>query len=148
MSLVYTVVSLMQSARSATVDDLLPMLPDYSREQVIKAMQNARQAGWLSCDGHQPRRADSPSKRATGVGRGSVPATYHFVQMPTFKPRAPKGSGKKRARKPNYARRYTRRPMVASIFDLADYIGKRERDGSQYILPIHDERRERELEAA
>jgi hypothetical protein len=118
MSLIYTVVTLMRSLQSATVDDLYPMLPDYTREQVIKAMQNARQAGWLSCDGHQPRRAEVPSKRATGVGRGSIPATYHFVQMPTFKPRAAKGLGKKRPRKPNYARRYTRRPMVASVFEL------------------------------
>jgi hypothetical protein len=124
LSLIQTVVNLLKERGCGTVDDLHPLLPEFTREQVLRALSNARQAGWLSCDGHQPRKADSPHprKQGTGVGRGSVPAMYHFKQLPTFKPRAAMGTGKPRKRKPDYRRSYVRRPMVASVFELGSRI--------------------------
>lgn len=53
----------------ATADDLYPMFEGYTRQQVIKALQNAKTLGWLESDGHQPR-------RGKGAGSGGVCTTY------------------------------------------------------------------------
>jgi hypothetical protein len=110
MSLASSVMTLMRRLECATVDDLCPHLPGYTRDQVMTAMQNARVLGLLTCEGHQPR-------RSAGGGRGSVPSTYRFVAMPTHKERQPRPAS-------DYLplRRRELRPRVASVFELAQHI--------------------------
>lgn len=67
-SLRSTVVVLVGKQGSATADDLLSQLPGYSRRQILSALQNARYAGLLDCDG--PR---------LGGSTGRMPGIYRPV---------------------------------------------------------------------
>lgn len=65
VSLRATVAKLVAQRGEATIDDLAPLLPDYSRHQIMQAMQNARYAGMLDCDGPK-----------WGGRYGRMPGTY------------------------------------------------------------------------
>lgn len=74
-----------------TVDAIEPLLPDYTREQILNALAELRKTHRLVMTERGPR---------LGRGRGSAPATYDT---------------------PERGKPYTRpapRPMVASVFDL------------------------------
>ena len=47
MSLTQTVVALIEEAGRATADDILPDCEGYTREQVLRAIGNAQQTGWI-----------------------------------------------------------------------------------------------------
>lgn len=47
MSLIYTVVGLIEQAGRATRDDLLPHCPGFTAEQVSRALGNAKQDGLI-----------------------------------------------------------------------------------------------------
>ena len=78
-----------------TVDDILPSMPGYTRDQVFRALQAAAARGLIECDGRRLPEGGPKKKshRATGRPRGSKPATYR-------------------------AKRTARRP-VRSVFELA-----------------------------
>ena len=90
MSLTQTVADMVSERGAATVDDLLPELAEegYTREQVIKALQNAKHRGLLE------------NRRGKGLGPGSMPSTY-----------TPKRTPKQRAAAPSIGR-------VASVWEL------------------------------
>lgn len=67
MSLISRVTDLIADLGSATVDELLPYLEDYTRRQVINAMQNAASNGLVH--------VKAPAQRLGGV-RGSAPSRY------------------------------------------------------------------------
>jgi len=71
MSLTQEVVEMVNLKGWATADDLYAVLrgDGYTRQQVIKALQNARYRKLLVCDGHEPRRGEWEK-------RGSVCGTY------------------------------------------------------------------------
>lgn len=58
--------------RPASGDDLLPHLPDYTRDQVFQALQNAK---W-----DKKVVIVEPSK-ALGKGKGRTPATYAIAEV-------------------------------------------------------------------
>ena len=64
-----TVIALVKERGQASADDLCPLMPDCTREQVLKALENAKDQGWLDCAGHVAR-------KGKGVGRGSRASTY------------------------------------------------------------------------
>lgn len=69
MSATQLVSALVEEMGHATVDDLMPEMEGYTRQQVLSALSNAVQTDLLECDGPGPR-------RGIGGGRGSLPATY------------------------------------------------------------------------
>ncbi len=93
MGITSKVAEMVRERGSATADDLFPLLqPEgYTRQQIIKALQNGRMTKLLACDGHTPKRGN--------VGGGSQCAVYRPLgtspQWPekkfrTKKPRRPK----------------------------------------------------------
>jgi hypothetical protein len=67
MSLCAEVVEELERRGSGTVDDLAPLFPDYTRAQVLRALQWVRFTGQITCDGQPPK---------TGRKGGAFPATY------------------------------------------------------------------------
>lgn len=78
MSLRATIIELVRELGSATVDELMPHMEEWSREQVLRAMQCARFERVLECD------------RNVGGSRkgGSKPARYWL--HPRIQPPPPK----------------------------------------------------------
>lgn len=101
-SRIQRVIALVRERGTATVDDIHPLMPDCTRQQVMKALTNAaNEQGWLDCSGHEP-------KRGEGVGQGAVAATYTA--------RAERRDIPARKR---YTRRLRNPVRVASVFHLA-----------------------------
>lgn len=73
MSLIQTVVAMVEEEGQATADDLFSILKDEgkTREQVIRALQNARASGFLLSSGREPR-------RGKGAGCGTECTTYRI----------------------------------------------------------------------
>lgn len=69
MSLMPKVEKLVRELGAATVDDLMPQFPGYTRKQIIKALQNCRKDGRLTSNGRQ-----------TG-SHGNLPATYYPAEQ-------------------------------------------------------------------
>lgn len=93
MSLRRSVAELVQEMGQATADDLVPLLQEYNRVQILKALHNACRVGMLTCDGRAPRR---------GIERGgAAPATYRPAEGPPQMRKAPER--KIHARPPNSA---------------------------------------------
>ena len=72
-SLTATVVEMVKRRGQATVDDLQPELPSFTRDQLIAALRNATFRGALICDGY------------VAGPRGRLPATYRARQKPDKK---------------------------------------------------------------
>lgn len=85
----------------ASVDDLLPSFPSYTREQIIKAMHNASRLGWIYCTGRK-------SRKGMPIGSNCA-ATYY--PMPNAMERM--AMALSRSEKP-------RLPMVSSVFELGN----------------------------
>lgn len=70
MTLGRTLIEMVQARGSATADDLAPLLPQYTRAQVMQALQNAKRRGALFI-----------AKRGGGLGygRGSELARYTVI---------------------------------------------------------------------
>jgi hypothetical protein len=69
MSLTSRVADLVAELGGANVDQLVAFLPEYTRDQVINAMHNARTTGLIHCNGRVPRKGTPRN--------GSMPATYY-----------------------------------------------------------------------
>jgi hypothetical protein len=78
MSLIQTVVQMVRERGTATVDDLQPLLPGYTREQIMTALQNGRHERLLTVK----------RGRGLGPGKGSLPSQYSAVAQPERQPRA------------------------------------------------------------
>jgi hypothetical protein len=75
MSLIQLAADLIRERGHGTVDDILPEMDGYSRDQVIKALNNATQYGLISCDGRGPRR------KGAGIGKSTTqPATFRAAE--------------------------------------------------------------------
>lgn len=63
VSLTATVAEMVKERGRATVNDLAPVLPDFTRDQIIQALQNAKRLGQLNCDsGRRPATYFLPGK--------------------------------------------------------------------------------------
>ena len=99
MSLTQAVANLVCELGEVSGDALLPYLPEYSREQVFQALQNARYSKKIRI-----------VRRGKPIGRGSRPGVY-----------APPDGG---TSQPPPKEPMVRRPMpVNSIFQLGDRAG-------------------------
>jgi hypothetical protein len=63
------VAALVIEMKSATVDDLLPLMPGKTRAQVFRALKAAKDARLIDSDGHQPPKGS----------QGSPPTTYRPI---------------------------------------------------------------------
>lgn len=84
-----------------SVDDLLPSFPDYTREQIVKALHNASRLGFIYCTGRK-------SRKGLPIGSNCA-ATYY--PMPNAIERM--ALALSRNEKP-------RLPMVSSVFELGN----------------------------
>ena len=72
MSAIQTVTALIEELGCGTVDDLMPEMEGYTRTQVIAALQNAANAGLITCDGY------AGARKGHGA-RGALPSTYRAI---------------------------------------------------------------------
>lgn len=79
MSAIRLVTELIDERGSGTVDDLMPEIDGYTRQQVLNALQNAAAIGLITCDGRRP-----PQKGS----RLAKPGTYRTKKTePTMRRR-------------------------------------------------------------
>lgn len=72
MSAIQLVTALIEELGCGTVEDLMPEMDGYTRQQVIKALGNAAYAGLIRCDGY------AGSRRGPGAS-GARPSTYRAI---------------------------------------------------------------------
>jgi hypothetical protein len=112
--LTHTVTSLIRvrGYEGGTVDHLMPLLPGFTRKQVIAALQNARWSGYLECDGRGPRKGRT--------ARGSDPGTYRWTEDCQPVPNVDLQAANREWRERQRARHA--RPAIPSVFHLAQHL--------------------------
>jgi hypothetical protein len=78
VSLTKKAAALVNQMESATVDNVLPHLPGYTRTQVRRALKAALDQGLIDSDDRL--RQESRPHRATGKPRGAMPTTYRAIK--------------------------------------------------------------------
>lgn len=73
MSLMHHVTRLVYEKGPVTVDDIAHLCPDHTRDQVLQALQNARQLRLI-------RRVALGKRGLEGGGRGSRPSTFGPIE--------------------------------------------------------------------
>jgi hypothetical protein len=87
MSLMRKVVELVCKRGQATAEDIIPECPEFTRGQILQAMQNARHRGWLVI---------LERRHAPNFGGGRLPWVYGpgepIPAKPVFKGKRPVAS--------------------------------------------------------
>jgi hypothetical protein len=102
MSLIRRVVAVVEGLGGASVEQVAPLLQEYTRKQVLTALHKAAFEGLLHTKGLLP-------KRGKGHGAGNLPSVYYPGPSPNFVARKEKVA----------ARRAIRTRPPASVWELS-----------------------------